>query len=572
MSATLSAAICVLNSKYIHSSLAPWCLLAGVDAYGEPGITAQVMEGTINEKIEQVTRRIVAQNPQVIGFCCYIWNITATKELIRQIKNQLPEAVVVLGGPEVSYHPEEILREEPLVQYVISGEGEEPFALLLNAIRNGGEPSGIDGLCCRKEGKIGIVPPHTPSKEPPSPYTPAYFAALKGRIAYLETSRGCPYSCAFCLSGRCGTARFFDLERAKRELLLLANSGAKTVKLVDRTFNANRKRANELFRFIIENYGKTIPEGVCFHFELAGDILDDETIFLLSTAPLGAMQLEIGLQSFNPQTLAAIHRKTDVERLKRNISSLVANANMHIHIDLIAGLPYEDFYSFAQSFNTAYALKPNMLQLGFLKLLYGAPMREQPEAYPCEYAKEPPYEVLSTPWLTKQELANLHSIEDALERFSNSGRFRRTLAYLLREGEQSAFELFYQFGLFCARQKVDKISLDEYTALVYDYFSRQNKIDKAILRDVMVCDRLATNASGKLPDVLRVKDQNLKRAVLFLEQNEETRSQKGVKRGVALLYSEKLVAYADYNGEKNPITGEYPLSKVKNSELFLAKE
>ncbi|HEX3038252.1 MAG TPA: DUF4080 domain-containing protein [Oscillospiraceae bacterium] len=562
MNSPLSAAICILNSKYIHSSLAPWCLLAGVDAYCEKGITAQVIEGTINEKMENVAQRILEQKPQVISFCCYIWNITETKQLVQLIKSELPNTVIILGGPEVSYHAEEVLREETLVSYVISGEGEEPFALLLNAIQKGAEPQNIPGVCYRSGSQTVIAPPCTPTNEPPSPYTQAYFNALKGRIAYLETSRGCPYSCAFCLSGRCGNARFYNMERAKKELLLLANSGTQTVKLVDRTFNANRKRAKELFRFIIENYGKAIPKGVCFHFELAGDILDDETIDLLATAPLGAMQLEIGLQSFNPKTLAAINRKTDVERLKANISRLVANANMHIHIDLIAGLPYEDFKSFSQSFNIAYALKPNMLQLGFLKLLYGAPMREQPEDYPCEYQKTPPYEVTSTPWLSAQELINLHCIEDALERLSNSGRFPRTLSYLLEQGEQSPFELFYQFGLFCAQKGTENIPLDAYNALAFDYFSTQKGIDKAVLRDTMVCDRLATNASGKLPSVLRVKDPALKQAVLFLEQNEETRSQKGVKRGVALLYSENCAVYADYK-EKNPITGEYPLVKVK---------
>lgn len=558
--------ICALNSQYIHSSLAPWCLLAGVNAYGQSGITAQVIEGTINDNMENVAQRIIAQNPRAVGFCCYIWNITATQKLIRLVKDRLPDTVVILGGPEVSYNAEAVLREEPLVNYIISGEGEKPFALLLNALYSGENTENIPGVCSRCEDGVIISEPYIPQDEPPTPYTPEYFHALNGRIAYLETSRGCPYSCAFCLSGRCGNVRFFDLERAKKEMLLLANSGAQTVKLVDRTFNANRKRSNELFQFIIKHYGKEIPAGVCFHFEIAGDLLDDETLRLLSTAPVGAMQLEIGLQSFYDKTLEAIHRKTDVEHLKRNIVRLVANGNMHIHIDLIAGLPYEDLNRFAQSFNTAYVLRPNMLQLGFLKLLYGAPMREQPEAFPCSYSPEPPYEVTETPWLSRQELQQLHRMEDALERLFNSGRFRRTLEYVLKQSDLSPFELFSKFGEYASEQETEHISLDDYTALAYEYFGGLAGVDKKVLRDVMVCDRLATNSTGRLPAVLRVPDSSLKTVVRQLANGEKTRALKGVKRGVALLYSERCAVYADYVG-RNPVTGEYPLTKIPLESL-----
>lgn len=568
MSDHLFAAICTLNSKYIHSSLAPWCLLAGVRAYCENGIDAEVAEGTINEPVENAAQRILEKGPQVIGLCCYIWNITQTKRLMRLIKERLPNSVIILGGPEVSYCAEKVLREEPLADYVISGEGERPFALLLNALKSNQEISDIPGLCYRKNGQFVCSEPYIPEEEPPNPYTQEYLNALKGRIAYLETSRGCPYRCAFCLSGRCGGARFYGMERAKKELLLLANSGTQTVKFVDRTFNANRSRAIELFHFIIDNYGSAIPKGVCFHFEIAGDILDDETIALLAKVPLGAIQLEIGLQSFHEQTLSAIHRKTDTERLKNNIARLLQKGNMHIHIDLIAGLPYEDLSLFAKSFHIAYALKPNMLQLGFLKLLYGAPMREEPQQYPCTYSEAPPYEVTSTPWISQQELQKLHSAEDALERLYNSGRFRGTLDYILKQTGKLPFHLFWEFGQFCAEKMVQNIPLDAYTALVFDYFSGQNGVERAVLRDMMVCDRLASNASGKLPAALRVRDKRLKHMILRLEQNEQTRPKPGVKRGAAILYTESCIVYADYREtNKNPVTGAYPLVKIKLSDL-----
>ena len=558
MEHTLNSVICVLNSQYIHSSLAPWYLMSGIDAYCEHVIKATVIEGTINERLEDIAQRILILNPQVIAFCCYIWNINATKQLVQLVKSKLPHATIVLGGPEVSYNAECILYAEPLVQYIISGEGEKPFALLLNAIYHSTGVQNIPGVCYRNGEQIVAAIPNISEEEPPSPYTKLYFDALKGRIAYLETSRGCPYSCAFCLSGRCGSVRYFNLEQTKKKLLLLANSGTQIIKLVDRTFNANRKRAMELFRFIIQNHGIAIPNRIRFHFEIAGDLLDEEILNLLATAPVGAMQFEIGLQSFNANTLDAINRKTDVERLKNNIQRIVSNANIHVHIDLIAGLPYEDLNSFKESFNTAYSLEPNMLQLGFLKILFGTPMKENPQQFPCLYTQQPPYEVNETPWISSEELILLHQVEGALKCLFNSGRFRRTLEYLLKQTGNTPFELFSRFGEFVAVIGTQKISLDDYTALVYEYFCKQSGIDRAILRDVMACDRLATNPSGKLPAVLRIHDFAFKRAIKELE--EVARPHNGIRRGYALLYSEHCLVYVDYQ-HKNHISGEYPLFK-----------
>lgn len=557
----MTAVICVLNSQYIHSSLAPWCLLAGIEQYCDSGINAEVIEGTVNEPLENAAKRIIELKPQAIGFSCYIWNITETKQLIRLVSAALPEAVIILGGPEVSFNAEEILHTEPPVRYVISGEGEKAFALLLNAIYKNEADNNIAGVSCRAGDEIFTIPPEIAEKEPPSPYTGNYFRALNGRIAYLETSRGCPYSCAFCLSSL-GSARFYDLDRAKKELLLLASSGAQTVKLIDRTFNANRKRSYELFSFIIEGYGTKIPKDVCFHFEIAGDILDEETIKLLSTAPPGLVQLEIGLQSFNPETLIAVNRKTDVDLLKSNIQKLISSGNMHIHVDLIAGLPFEDLVSFSESFNTAFSLRPSMLQLGFLKLLHGCAMREKPEKYPCRYEATAPYEVIETPWLSSAELLSLHNTEDALERLYNSGRFRKTLEYLLRQNVLTPFELFSRFGKLAAAHDLNGISLDAYTALALDFFGTISGVDKITLRDMMVCDRLATNSSGKLPPALQIKDPSLKKVKRYYE---------GIKPssrlGIAILYSEPSAVCADYTA-RNPVTGEYKLTKISLASIL----
>ncbi len=556
----MKAVICMLHSNYIHSALAPWYLLAGVKAYGLEGISAEVVEGTVNMDVEAASERIVSRKPQAVGLCCYIWNIAFIKKLLPVIKAALPDAVIILGGPEVSFNAGSVLDELTQADYVLSGEGEKPFAYLLSALYAGRETGGIPGICCRADGAPVVKAPYCPTDEPPCPYGEDYLAALGGRIAYLETSRGCPFQCAFCLSGRGAGVRFFPLERAKEELLLLAGSGTKTVKLVDRTFNADRRRAKELFSFIIDNYETHIPNGVCFHFEIGGDLLDDETLALLKTAPAGLIQFEIGLQSFHAKTLEALNRKTDMHKLKNNIERLLSFRNIHIHVDLIAGLPYEDRDTFAESFNTAYRLGPHMLQMGFLKLLYGSPMREDPEQFPCRFSEEPPYVVSATPWLTSGELIRLHDTEAVLDRLYNSGRFRRTLAYVLERTDITPFELFWNAGALLAAQIKGGISLDDLTALVFDYFSTLDGVERTALRDHMACDRLATNASGKLPPSLRVLDKRFARTVSGFERSAGHERQSGVRRGYALLYSENVLVWVEYN-RKDLVTGEYPIRK-----------
>lgn len=557
----MNAVICMLNSKYVHSSLAPWYLLAGVETYCDNGIAADVVEGTVNMDVSAFADRIIGKSPTAVGFCSYIWNISFIKKLLPVIKKALPGTVIILGGPEAGFNAKELLYTDPLIDYVISGEGEKPFAFLLNALSSGKDVSVIPGVCYREDGKPVISPPHCPADEPPDPYGKKYFEALGGRIAYLETSRGCPFSCAFCLSGRIGGARFFDLERAKRDLLLLSGSSTQTVKLVDRTFNADRLRAREIFNFIFANYGTEIPERKCFHFEIAGDLLDDTTLELLEKAPKGVIQFEIGMQSFNLKTLEAVCRKTDIDRLKRNIERLISFGNIHIHIDLIAGLPYEDYASFAESFNTAYALHPHMLQLGFLKILHGAPMREGPQKYPCRYAPNPPYEVIETPWLSRAELVTLHWTEEALERLYNSGRFRRTLTFILGQTGLTPFELFLKAGGYISEKADGSMPLDDFIAVIFEFFISLGGIDKSVLRDVMVQDRLATNSS-RLPYILRLPDSRLKSAARRLDQNHETKLVKGIKRGIAILPSKGVLVYADYH-DKDPVSGEYELKTVQ---------
>lgn len=546
--------LCCLNSKYIHSSLAPWYLGAGLDDYCCQPADWTVLEGTINQTDDAVLARLLASDADLFGFCCYIWNIDMVLRLTRRLAAVFPDRPILLGGPEVSFRAEELLREEPSVRYILCGEGERPLALLLDRLAAGGSDADIPGLVWRTADGIASNPPVCAGEDPPDPYTPRYLEALSGRIAYLETSRGCPFSCAFCLSGRGESVRFFDLERAKRDILLVANAGVQTIKFVDRTFNCNPRRSEALIRFIMERAASgDIPHGVCFHLEVAADLFDEPQLKLLHAAPPGLFQLEAGLQSFQKETLEAVTRKTDLDRLCGHLRRLLAPGNLHVHIDLIAGLPHETLAMFADSFDQAYALSPHMLQLGFLKLLHGSRLRAEAVRYGYRFDDRPPYEMRRCDSLSEADTAVLHAVEDALERLYNSGRFRRTLAYVLETTGCRPFDLFRDFGLYAQRRGVERLSLDAYTAIVWDWFCALPGISAAALRDAMVLDSLCSRAGGLLPPCLRQTDSRLRKWKRAL-------AVPGRKQGIALLAipSERL-AVVDYGEKPDPVTGQYPL-------------
>lgn len=529
--------IACLNSKYVHASLSPWCLLAGVREFSKNTYDISVKESTINGDAEEFAEEIISEKPDVAAFSCYIWNITKTLEICRIVKEKLG-CKIVLGGPEAAYRPKDILEKYGFIDFVLSGEGEWVFPDFLDNLN--GDLSLVSGLTYRKDSEIITIPEKEYADTPPSPFCDEYFKNLSGRISYIETARGCPYRCAFCLSGRCSPLRFFDMQRVKKDIIRLSNSGTQTVKFVDRTFNANAERANEILLFIKENYGREIPRNVCFHFEIAGDILKNSTLEILSSMPKGAVQLEIGMQSFNEETLKTINRKTNTEKLIKNIKKLISFNNMHIHIDLIAGLTSEDLESFKNSFNTAYSLKAHMLQMGFLKLLHGADMRENKEKYPCTFTDEPPYEVTSTPWLSEDELKLLKNCEDALDRLYNSGRFLFTLDYLINEAGISPFDAFSNFG---NSVNGNKMRLSDYAENLFNFFC--DKCDKEVLREKILCDLLCCSSSVKIPEIFKTRDPIYKKAKRYLTENED----KNIK--IAILRSENQVFAVNYGKEKN---------------------
>lgn len=544
-----------LNSKYIHASLAPWCLLSGVKAYSALKFEAKVMENTINSDINAFAEKIESEKPKLVSFTCYIWNIEKTLELCEKLKNEIG-CTIILGGPEVSYRAKDVLEKYSYIDFVLSGEGERSFPLFLDTYTNKGEFNKVSGLSYRENDNIISISEEECTETPPTPYNDEFFENLKGRISYIETSRGCPYRCAFCLSGRCSPLRFFDIEQVKADILKLSVSGTKTIKFVDRTFNAKAERANEILEFILSNYGTKIPEATCFHFEIAGDILKESTMKILSTAPKGVFQLEIGMQSFNEETLKAINRKTNTNKLIENIKKLISFGNMHIHIDLIAGLTGEDIKSFERSFDIGYSLKANMLQMGFLKLLYGADMRENREKYPCEFTENPPYEVTSTPWLSKVEIKKLKRCEDALERMYNSGRFLFTLDYLLTECNFTPFKLFMDFG-----NAVDgnKMNLSDYALHIYYYF--KDFADSERLRETLICDLLSCSSALQIPELLKRKDPLYKKIKKHFAENSDELNK------IAILYKSKKVFVVNQRSEKD-FSGRYE-SKFYDLENFI---
>lgn len=525
--------IACLNSKYIHASLSPWCLLAGVREFCKSKVNATVVESTINANLDDFVKSI--NKADVYAFSCYIWNIEQTLYVCEKIKQKF-DAKIILGGPEVAYRAKYVLQKYSFVDFVLSGEGEFNLPKLMDAMCISHSFANVDGLTYRADNAILSNSEIEYNITPPTPYVQEFFDNLRGRICYIETSRGCPYRCAFCLSGRCSKLRYFDMDVVKENILLLANSGAKTVKFVDRTFNSNPSRANEILLFIKENYGAKIPNGVCFHFEIAGDILREDTLTILSCMPYRSVQLEIGMQSFNEETLKLINRKTNTQKLIKNIKTLLSFQNMHIHIDLIAGLTGEDLSSFRNGFNIGYNLRAHMLQMGFLKLLYGADMRENPDKYPCEYSDKPPYEVTQTPWLSSNEIVKLKNCEDALDRLYNSGRFLFTLDYLINDIGIQPFDLFFDFGNACSG---NKLCLSLYAEKLYDFY--KDKCDKEILREKIVCDLLSCGAQKDIPDSLKIMD------TLYKKVKAELTNQFGKNISFALLYKTNKIFVVKHN-------------------------
>lgn len=534
---------CCLNAKYIHSSPAPWCLTAGVNEYCKnDDIAIEVIESTINNNQEKLIQEIVNKAPDLISFSCYIWNITQSLSVAKQIKEKI-SAKIVFGGPEVAYRAKDTLLSHTFIDYILSGEGEWCFPELVDAIINKSELINVHGITFRINNEIISTQPDIYYDTPPSPFSEKYLSVLNNRIAYIESSRGCPFRCAYCLSGRAAKLRFFNLAQIKNDLQLLSKSGVKIIKFVDRTFNASESHCNQILNFIKDNFSNMAGE-ISFHFEIAADILKESTLEILSTLPCGLIQLEIGIQTFNKDVLNSINRQCNQEKLIENIKRLIGFNNMHIHIDLIAGLTGESYNSFIRGFNKAFELKADMLQLGFLKLLYGSDMRENVEKFPCLFNENPPYEVLSTPWISNEEINSLKQGEIALDKLYNSGRFLLTIDYILSVSHLSPFELFFKFGTFC---NLTELPLKELVINLFNCF--KNYCNETILKEKICCDLLASGINIKLPDEIKIYSSNYKTLKKYFSEKLQT----NVK--IVILNSENKV-YVFTNNQKD-LSGRY---------------
>lgn len=412
--------IVAINAKYIHSNLA----IYSIRAYCKKcGINLDIAEFTINQKTDSMLKEIYKKKPDFIGFSCYIWNIEFVLKLAGEVKRVLPDVTIWLGGPEVSYDAVNVIADNDFVDGVMIGEGEITFSRVIKAYENGDDVSQIPGVAVRGSIKVHQAE-YMNMDDIPFPYE--NFKDMEHRIIYYESSRGCPYSCSYCLSSVDKRVRFRSMELVKKELKVFIDANVPQVKFVDRTFNCDRKRTKEIWEFIRDN-----DNGITnFHFEISADIITDEEIELLHSLRPGLVQLEIGVQTTNEKTVQAIRRKMDFEKLSYVVNRIHETGNVHQHLDLIAGLPYEDYASFRNSFNDVYALKTEQLQLGFLKVLKGSYMQEQAYENDIVYSSYPPYEVLSTPWLPYSDVLRLKGVEEMVEVYYNSGQFVTTVKYM----------------------------------------------------------------------------------------------------------------------------------------------
>ncbi|WML43489.1 B12-binding domain-containing radical SAM protein [Neobacillus sp. PS3-40] len=437
-----------LNAKYIHTNLA----IRLLKAYVSPEFEVLIKEYTLKDPVFNIVSDLFQQNPTVIGFSCYIWNIEETIKVISYLKKVNPSLLIVLGGPEVTYDTSEWMQKIPEVDFIVSGDGEYTFKRLLSEIEANGDFKSIPGITFRNEGQVVSNPQSNELdiKSIPSPYRfEEDIPHLSKRITYFETSRGCPFTCLYCQSSIEVGVQYFDREKVKDDLRFLMANGAKTIKFLDRTFNISRSYAMEIFQFLIDEH---VP-GTVFQFEITADIMRPEVIeFLNQDAPKGLFRFEIGVQSTNDNTNKLVKRKQDFSKLTKIVTLIKKGGKIEQHLDLIAGLPEEDYTSFRKTFDDVFKLRPEEVQLGFLKMLHGTGLRLQAANWDYEYMDYSPYEILSNNTLSFTDVIKIKQVEDVLEKYWNDHRMDRTIDYIVSKVFVSPFDFFQEFGTFWDKQ------------------------------------------------------------------------------------------------------------------------
>ncbi|MCL2223234.1 MAG: B12-binding domain-containing radical SAM protein, partial [Oscillospiraceae bacterium] len=483
--------------------------------------------------------------PDILCVSSYIWSARILPGILSQLRLRLPNTVFVLGGPEAAFNADYWLDE--LADYVLTGEGEYVLPPFLDALTDGvGLKSGklTTGTLCTGGANLADR-----SDKPVDPYTDDYFAALKGRLAYIETSRGCPFSCAFCLSAH-DSVKFFPLKDIKNQIRKLAMSDTKTIKFVDRTFNSNPERAYEIFEFCL-----SLDVSCKFHFEVAADLFDERTLLLLEAAPHGRFQFETGIQSFCEPALLASSRKTDLRRVAENITCLTKNKNIHIHVDLIAGLPYETLDEFKNSFNRAYGLNAHTLQLGFLKLLHGSVLRSRADELGLVYSNLAPYEIISNPWLSESDIMVLKQAENALQHTYNKGRFLSALDYVFKVTKLTPFALYSRLGESFPNHGTQ---LEDYACQVFSFCAELSGVVKDELIDHFLYDWLSMVKGKNAPEFLK---PHLASSRDLSDEFEKHLGRK-YRRGEAGVLSDGSSIFVD-SENRNPVTGLYRVSNPR---------
>ncbi|HII4498542.1 TPA: B12-binding domain-containing radical SAM protein [Clostridium perfringens] len=497
-----------INSKYIHSNLAVRYLKAftkDLDFQGD------IKEFSINDRVENILEGIIEEKPDVVAFSCYIWNMEFVNRLAELIKLVDPNIEILYGGPEVSYEGKEFLENHP-GEYVIVGEGEKTFREFVLYKLGEGKIEDIKGLNYKRDGKVFENPkrPEMDMNELVFPYT--YEEDINNKIVYYEASRGCPFKCKYCLSSVMHGVRFLDVERVKKELKYFMERGLKLVKFVDRTFNCNREYTVELLKYLSEQDTETK-----FHFEVAADLLTEEQIEILNNAPKGRFQLEVGVQTTNNEILHNINRYITYENIKEKVLKVASGKNVMQHLDLIAGLPGEDLESFKKSFNDVHAIRPDEIQLGFLKLLKGSSMREEAEKWGIVYSPYAPYEIIRSKDISYEELLLLKKVEAMVDKYYNSCKFNNVIKFFLNIYEKP-FDFYYDLAMFFEEKGNFKRSIGnvEYYKILLDfYLEKIGGEDEGLFKEVLKFDYLCFNKKRWLPDFLvrtitKDDEQNIK--------------------------------------------------------------
>lgn len=482
-----------VNAKFIHSNPAVRSLYLYASEFKE---NVEVCEYTINQDTDYILGELYLKKPDILCFSCYLWNIDVVRKLAGEFSKLMPACDIWLGGPEVSYSCEELLIQMPYVKGIMYGEGELVFYHMAGAyLSDGGNLNGIPGICYRKDGTIVREPPELPLDMDKLPFLYDNIEEYQHHIIYYESSRGCPFGCSYCMSSVDKGVRFRSLELVLMELQFFLDKSVPQVKFVDRTFNIDSRRTLQILNYLLEH-----DNGVTnFHFEVAADLITEQELSVMAKMRPGLIQLEIGVQSTNPNTLRAIHRNTDYLKLCHNVKRIQEKGNIHCHLDLIAGLPLEDYDSFVQSFNNVYELKPNQLQLGFLKVLKGAPMEREAAFYGIVWRSHTPYEVLYTDSISYEELLRLKGVEEMVEVYYNSGLFANTLRCMescFKNGF-AIYDALWQFYISRGQNFIKHTRISRYELLRAFYYEhiekdRANLLDEVLLFDLYLKENLKT--------------------------------------------------------------------------------